>query len=471
MGGKFQKTRKSAISPYAATLTLILVVVVSGVMIHAFVKQTTTQVETGGEEGRLNKALIVEGYQVKNGFLVITLRNLGNTPSILKDAYLYTRDGALVGHMPIPETSIPPKGVAEVVLPPQFYNLLNKTQGQASLVIAGDAGGIIGASEPLVIKTTEIQEKIDSYRYILTFGYLTGNNGTDARRLDTSKDYWWFYLNLLTGDYEFVYHNATDNTNLTFSGKAFVTTERDPVIDLYAMTLDERFNLGPGVIAINPTRATDINTVTIIPTTDFDCSGSAITWAPNDNKYWIKAIMHPLTADANEVYLDALVMLEDWYFPGGKTRPIPDFLKYDNLLDLIARFTIFSNGTVRIEIDSVAGGRMSMVFYNATHPLPPINTLADYVVNYYNTDLSLATDPKIGLLFVKPGRTAMINTTQFFDPANPSSSLTVYMDSNDPQGAYTYPPCFSVGVDATDLYNATSGTYISSPVFVLGGSP
>ena len=43
-----QKTGKSAISPYAATLTLVLVVVVSGVMINAFVKQTTTQVETGG---------------------------------------------------------------------------------------------------------------------------------------------------------------------------------------------------------------------------------------------------------------------------------------------------------------------------------------------------------------------------------------------------------------------------------------
>ncbi len=403
----------------------------------------------------------------------MTLRNLGNTPTVLKDAYLYTRDGALIGHMPIPETSIPPKGVAEVVLPPQFYNLLNKTQGQASLVIAGDAGGIMGASEPLVIKTGEIKEKIDQYRYILTFGYMifypSGTTDPGYRIPDFTKGYWVTYINLLTGDYALFNHSISDG-NLTISGKAFVTTEKDPIIDLYSMSIDERYSLGPGVIAINPTRATDINTVTIIPTNDHGCIGSTPTSQPNDNKYWIKAIMHPLTNDPNEVYLDALVMLEDWFYPGANEDP-PSVLIYDNLLDLIARFTIFHNGSVRVEIDTVAGGWPSMLIYNATHPLPPFNELVDYIATYYNDDNKLLGDPQYAAIIVKPRFKAMINTTVFFDPSNPSTSLTVYMDTNDPEGAYTYPPCFDIDVDSTDLYNATTGNPIGTPVFVLSGSP
>jgi len=224
----------------------------------------------------------------------------------------------------------------------------------------------------------------ESYVSQSGLGLIAGRSG---RGLDVDPDYiHWVYLNLTTGLWQFRYVSGTDVRNA--SGQ--VTVVEGPLLNLSAMTWEERYNMGPFVVFVNPYRASQDYNITIV----------------NTRNQTITFTLYPLVDYQDKVKLDIVVAWEDLWWP-GTTRAL------DNYVDHTVRLTIFDNGTARVAILRASGGYLHMFMLNSQ--LPPFDTVPNIVEKYVNNNYTL--DPEDSVIYVKPHGALVTETSgQVWDP-------------------------------------------------------
>jgi len=147
----------------------------------------------------------------------------------------------------------------------------------------------------------------------------------------------WVYVNLVTGEYRMRYLDGS--TSRDASGRARLLYDTN-VLNLSAMSWDERYSLGPVVAFINPTRASQAYTVTVITI----------------QGYRIVFYLTPLPGAPEGVAVDMVLLWEDLWWPGTPAS-------LDNYVDHAVRVTVFTNDTLRVEILRASGCYLHMLLY------------------------------------------------------------------------------------------------------------
>jgi len=178
-------------------------------------------------------------------------------------------------------------------------------------------------------------------------------------------------INLITGEYEFIYIN--DSTVRKASGYVKVFKDTN-VLDLGKLDWNERYALGPVVVFINPYFAAKDYEVTII----------------SIDGYTIKIPMKKLVDDRRPVVLDAIACWEDLWWPNTRAD-------LDDYQDHVVRITVFTNNTIRIEV-VCAEARYIHVFFIKPPPADreKLKNLVDqYTANNYTLPM------EAGVVYVK----------------------------------------------------------------------
>ncbi len=120
-----------------------------------------------------------------------------------------------------------------------------------------------------------------------------------------------------------------------------LTLLEKPVLNLSAMTWEERYSLGPVVVFIDPYRGAGRYTVTIVTV-----YGGAYSFT-----------LEPLP-EPGRIVLDLVVAWEDEWYPGTGQL-------LDNWADHVFRVTLYEDGTVRVKALRYSGTWLHMVFAKA----------------------------------------------------------------------------------------------------------
>ena len=178
-------------------------------------------------------------------------------------------------------------------------------------------------------------------------------------------------INLITGEYEFIYIDGL--TIRTANGRAKVFKDTN-VLDLRKLNWSERYALGPVVVFINPYFAAKDYEVKII-----NIGGSTI-----------RIPVKKLVDDKRLVGLDAIACWEDLWWPNTRAD-------LDDYQDHIVRITVFTNNTIRIEVIYTEAGYIHMFFIK---PPPADREKLRNLVNQYTAN-NYTLPMESGVVYVK----------------------------------------------------------------------
>ncbi len=178
---------------------------------------------------------------------------------------------------------------------------------------------------------------------------------TDKLYVNLSSDYW---DSILVYPFSKIYAIRCKGSSCTpiWSKTTTILPIGQNVLDIESMTLEQRYNLGPIVVVINPTYGTSNWTFKII-----DALGYVHTF-----------VLKKITSSRTDVVVDMLLLWEDTWHPGvlkeiAEGLYNPDYV-IDNWLDSIIRITIFTNNTARIKVLSESGAWMHAFFLEPPRP-------------------------------------------------------------------------------------------------------
>jgi len=378
---------RRGVSPAVIALIVIVIAVAASValyymMFNKMLRHTpTVPVKLG--------AVYVEG--VKSGIGYIDIYVLSTVTTKVDTVYLQ-RCGSTTSiaaiKLPHPITLV--KGSVTLIHIP----LVNLGINPASLpnkvcISLGTSKGItaVGATAIDIAKYLELASR----RAVI--GFIAGRDTSCAlgdRRVNPS-DIEWFYINLVTGSLE--YRLVVGGKHYDYRGRATFLYNKT-VLDLRAMSWEQRFKLGPAVIVVNPYLAAKDFVFRVI-----DIYGHVYTFD-----------LKKLVPNPDEVALDILVLWEDLWSPIAT----PSTASLDNYVDHVVRVTVFTNNTVRIEVLHASG---CFIHFFVVSP-PPFDEIPKILEQYMKNGFRLPESD--GIVYVKTHGAAVppIGPDKIWDPVN-----------------------------------------------------
>ncbi|WP_167827821.1 hypothetical protein [Pyrolobus fumarii] len=350
-----------------AVIVLVLIAVVTGVFVYIYT--TGASSETGASAGKavvvMRSAATVEAVKVGAGYLELYVRGLQGEHKI-DVIYVYNEHGDLLAAIGVnPPIKLEPGEVKRIVIPlVMLHGELFQTS-KIRIVLATSSG--VGIATGVVDAVTLRKVKP------IVIGLVAGRAGEcTIGNLWTDSNYiHWVYVDLIKGEYKLRYIDGSYTVDA--QGRATILVNVS-VLDLSRLFWTERYNLGPVVVFINPYSASKDYTVRVI-----DIYG-------NEYVFDMKALVQ----DSQEVVIDALILWEDLWWPGtGESL--------DNYVDHVVRFTVFTNGTARIEVVRASGCYLHMFMFSSS--LPDFNSVPRIVDEYVANDYMLP--PEYGVVYVK----------------------------------------------------------------------
>ncbi len=365
----------------------LLMVVVAGVVVLTLasgIYQVLGGVQSAGEQPGLVR---VEAVRAGIGFIDIYATSIGARARV-DTLYLYdctTEEWKLFKVLPLASPVQLEPGKTVLLHVPLIGSGLDPSRLPSATCIA------LGTHEGTVARS---REKVNMAPYLAlaerkaTITLLAGRGVSCTvgdRRIDPNQVHW-VEVNLVTGVYRFTYISGSDVR--TTSGRATILRGTS-TLDLSSMSWDERYQLGPIVIFVNPYYATRDYTVSI---TDIYSHTRTYT-------------LRKLADRVEDVSMDILVAWEDLWWPGTGAS-------LDNYVDHVLRLTVFSNNTARIEVLHASGCYLHMF---ALNPVADGQTLArQYMENEYRLPESS------GIVYVKThgAEVPPLDPNDLWDPVN-----------------------------------------------------
>lgn len=367
----------------ASAALLALIAVLSAGLLYAWASGVDQEPRGRGQPSL--PALKIDAAYIGRGYVIVYARGLHGHVEV-DGVYLYSRDGRLLGRAPVePPVELEPGKSAVIVVPLVGTGV---DPSRVSTIGVSTAAGFTAPAAPPRGASPAVAASASTASTV--FGLLAGRCcSCRVGDLDLAVNrVHWVYIDIVTGRYRFRYIDGS--TVRDASGIARVFRVED-TLNLSAMTWEERYRLGPVVVFLNPTRAREPYTVTIV-----DIRGTP-------HRYTLT----PLPGD---VAVDALLLWEDLWWPGTTAS-------LDNYIDHVVRATIFTNNTVRIEVLHVSGCYLHMLIYRPGGP-PGFDTLPSLIQEYLGNNHTLPEGS--GIVYVKShGAWAPpIDTDRIWDPVN-----------------------------------------------------
>ncbi|RUM46924.1 MAG: hypothetical protein DSY37_04105 [Hyperthermus sp.] len=288
--------------------------------------------------------------------------------------YVYDEIGRLIASAKIePPVTVSPNRVTIVSMDLGKTRLRDRIRGVGLVRLVFATGRGMKLYSPLVFASrmpASTKVGIIVGRYFL---WTARDCPSISLTLDPTQIHW-IYMDLVTGSYHFY---TINNNNITEkSGRGTVIKDTN-VLELNEMTTEEISRLGPLIIFINPTRGSEDYYVTIVDV--------------NGNKH--RFILAKLVNQTSQVTLDALACFEDmWAINSMGHRHGFDYA------DHVVRVTLFSNGTIRLEVLWASGYYLHMLMYNPKG-LPSPLQVPSLVSKYMTSNCTLERSD--GVVYVK----------------------------------------------------------------------
>jgi len=277
-------------------------------------------------------------YVWKNMSTISTVKKAASSPIVITGIH-YTIDGIIIDvRATVAPTYVsyvylmayPSRAIIDVIkLNPPIYvpvgktvsvfvnigPLLSKISSKYILIAVGSSKGSTIAVFGVPIPVKQIEHRLSKST---EFALLAARTGTGLN-LDPTQIHF-VIINPALGTYDFYYVDGSTIEEVT--GKLTLLTKNK--LYLNETKFSYRYNtLGPVVVFVDPYKATETYTVTIV-----DISGGVHTFT-----------LKKLVSNPSLVVEDYLVCWEDLWWPGTTAS-------LDNYIDEVIRVTIFINGTV-----------------------------------------------------------------------------------------------------------------------------
>ncbi len=315
----------------------------------------------------------VEAVRLLPGVLEVYVRGLG--PRIVIDrVYIKASDGSLIAAIPLNPPVVVERGQVKRILVPLVTPEWNVSlEGEVRIELASMSGVVVAEASAVRLWKSRLRlENVEKYLWV---GLVAGRDVSCSQTnldVDVNRIHW-VYINLLSGAYHMRYVDYSTVRDARGHARVFTDTN---VLDLHAMSWEERYRLGPVVVFINPYKAARDYRVTVIPA----------AWGTEP----VTIDMPPLVNDPHRVLIDALILWEDLWWP-GTTAALDDYL------DHVIRFTLFVNGTARIEVVKAKGCYLHMFIYGPH--MPPFDSIPSIVREYMENGHRLPASA--GVVYVK----------------------------------------------------------------------
>ncbi len=379
--------KRRAISNIVAVSLLLAIMFVILSILYIYVWRNMATASTVQKAS--NMPLVITGIHFTVDGLIIDVRAT-TSPGYVKYVYIFTYPNrALIDVIKLnPPVYVPLGKTVSILI--NVGSILNKIGSKYILVAVGSEAGATIAMYGTPIPIKQIQQYLSkSTEFVL----LAARTGTGLE-VDPTQIHF-VIINPALDTYKFYYIDGS--TTETASGQLTMLTTN--ILYLNETTLQQRYDLGPVVVFVDPYNAAKTYTVTIV-----DIYGTPHTFT-----------LTKLVNDPSEVVADYLICWEDLWWPGTTAN-------LDNYIDEVIRVTIFINGTVRIQPLHGSGGFLHMFMLGS---LTESQILA--AVNaYVNLNYCLKGTQYTFIVFVKPHNTEYSATVsaQLWDP-NTCTYITV----------------------------------------------
>jgi len=371
---------------FTSVVVCILVVVVS-LLFYVFSSGFVVRMPSSRSVSDVGKMYVV-GYRSGPGYLVYYVVTRG--PIVVRDVVIEYLNGSIACVEVFPGGLRLEPGTVNTI--PIIGTLLHceRPIPDVGYVLFTSSSSVLAMSSP--VKLRPIKHGLEELR----FAYFEDEVARSSNRLyvNLSSDYW---DSILVYPFAKIYAVRCQGNKCgsIWTKTTTVLPIGQNVLDIADMTLEQRYNLGPIVVVINPTYATENWTFKII-----DALGGVHTFT-----------LKKLVDSRTKVVIDMLLLWEDTWHP-GVLKEIqeglynPDYV-IDNWLDSIIRITIFVNDTIRIHVLSEGGAWMHAFFLEPPEPSSIENFLEKEIPNDVLKAISAIESgtgyvSPLGLKYIKP---------------------------------------------------------------------
>ncbi|NPA23840.1 MAG: hypothetical protein GXO23_06065 [Crenarchaeota archaeon] len=330
------RNSRLGISSIAVCVIITVVIIVAAALFYIYVfRFTESQTSTN-----VGVAEIV-GYKSGPGYVVIYVKP--SEPMTVHEILIETLSGSPVCVESFPTgLKLSPGKVTGIPIIGALLHCNKEPPRNALIVIPGSNTMLFAAK---TVDLSSITTRYEGLRLAVFVDQSSKSSG--SMDINLESDVWQIFL-------------AYPLARITYVGGSG-TYESYPItvlplgqnsLDVEKMSIYDRETLGPFVIAINPTFATDTWTFKVIT-----LSGSTYTYT-----------LPKLVNDRNKVVVDMLLLCEDTWYPGVLGAPVLPSSVLDSWNDIVIRITVFTNDTARIHVISDDGQYIHALFVEPPNP-------------------------------------------------------------------------------------------------------
>ncbi len=379
--------RFRAVSHVFTSVVVCAIIVVVAVLFYIFSSGFTVRTSSPSSVSNIGKMYVV-GYRSGPGYLVYYV--FARSPVVVRDVVIEYLNGSVACVEVFPGGLRLEPGTVNTI--PVIGTLLHceRSIPDVGYVLFMGSSSMLAVSQP--VKFDPLKHGLEEVKFAYFEDEVAREN--DRLYVDLTSDYW---DSILVYPFAKIYavrcHGSECGTIWTKTTTVLPIGQN--VLDIKDMTLEERYNLGPVVVVINPTYGTENWTFKII-----DAIG-------NVHVFTLKKLVNSRT----KVVIDMLLLWEDTWHPGilqeiQNGLYNPDYV-IDNWIDSIIRITIFTNDTIRIHVLSESGAWMHAFFLEPPKPSSIKNFLENELPNDVLKAISAIESGKgyispLGLKYIKP---------------------------------------------------------------------
>ncbi|NPB01162.1 MAG: hypothetical protein GXO10_07280 [Crenarchaeota archaeon] len=380
--------KNRAISNIVAVSLLLAIMFIVLSILYIYVWRNVSTVSI--VQHSTSSPLVITGVHFTVDAIIIDVR-AETSPAYVRYVYIFAYPSrALIDVIKLNPPIRVPLGKT-VSIPVNIGSILGKISSKYVLVAVGSEYGSLIAvyGKPIPIK--QIQTYLSKSTEFVLLAARTGS----GLQVDPTQIHF-VIINPALDTYQFYY--ISGSTVESVSGK--LTLWYSNKLYLNDTSFSYRYNtLGPVVVFVDPYKATQTYTVTIV-----DIGGTPHTFT-----------LPKLVNNPSEVIADYLICWEDLWWPGTTAA-------LDNYIDEVIRVTIFVNGTVRIEPIHGSGAFLHMFMLGSLTE----KQVLDAVNAYASLNSCLKGTEYNFIVFVKPHGTeySASVSAQLWDP-NTCTYITV----------------------------------------------
>jgi len=379
--------KRAAVSHVVTSILACAIVVIVAMLIYLYSTVLTFHAPSSESVSNIGKIKVI-GYRPGPGYLVYYVTT--NEPITIKDVVIEYLNGTIACIETFPGgLKLSPDTLNTIPVIGTLLHCMRKIP-DTGYVLFVTSSSISAISPPSDFKS--LRNGLKELRFAYFEDEVARSN--DRLYVNLSSDYW---DSILVYPFAKIYAVRCHGNECgsIWTKTTTVLPIGQTVLDIKDMTLEQRYDLGPIVVVINPTYATEDWTFKII-----DALGGVHTFT-----------LKKLVSSRTKVVIDMLLLWEDTWHP-GVLKEIQEGLYnpnyvIDNWIDSVVRITIFVNDTIRIHVLSEGGAWMHAFFLEPPQPSSIENFLEKDLPNDVLKAISAIENghgylSPIGLKYIKP---------------------------------------------------------------------